>query len=193
MCRPAMTMQRSTVSRRGARMAEARRRLRLHDQRRESPGAGGRAGAAGTASLTSTSMRTADQPIRISLVAPDGRMGTGDRGRGRRRSGLRDRPGSWRRHCRFLRPGGASSEPRPRGIGQRPDPGRHHRSRRSCRPAHRGRREKVAVLRAANTSLGVALLAELVERAAARWDPTGTSRSPRPITATRSTRPRARR
>ena len=42
--------------------------------------------------------------------------------------------------------------------------------------------KQVAVLRAANTSLGVALLAELVERAASALGPTGTSRSPKPIT-----------
>src|ERR1044072_947628 len=56
-------------------MAGARRRLHLHDQRRESASSSSCAGPAGTASLSTLRMRTADQPIRISLFAPDGRMG----------------------------------------------------------------------------------------------------------------------
>jgi 4-hydroxy-tetrahydrodipicolinate reductase len=47
----------------------------------------------------------------------------------------------------------------------------------------------VAVLQTGNTSLGVTLLAALVREAAARLGPTGTSRSSKCITATRSMRP----
>src|SRR5260221_3177126 len=55
-------------------MAKARRHLHFHDQRLQSSRSRCRSGPAGTTSLSGC-MQSADQPIRIALVAPDGRMG----------------------------------------------------------------------------------------------------------------------
>ena len=163
------------MTRRARRLRRARkrwaakrpRRLHLHDQRRQGARAGGGAGTAGAAPLTSgrcapTSSRSASPCSR-----PNGRMGQAIAAAVAAGSRLRHRPGSWRRAGRFLRPGGAAAEPRPRHCRRRADPDRHHRPRRSRRASASPRRPRqVAVLRAANTSLGVALLSDLVERAA---------------------------
>src|SRR5258708_13345649 len=55
-------------------MAKARRHLHFHDQRLQSSRSRCRSGPTGTTSLSGC-MQSADQPIRITLVAPDGRMG----------------------------------------------------------------------------------------------------------------------
>ena len=174
-----MTLTRSTASPSARASGEGRpRRLHLHDQWREGEGARGRASPAGTASLSQRQCATADQPIRISLFAPNGRMGKAI-ARRPPRIRLRDRPGSWRRSGRFLRARCASRRALTARCRQAfrswsgpPD------SARTSSSAIDDAAKRVAVLRAPNTSLGVTLLRR-AGRASGRsgWAPSGTSKS----------------
>ena len=116
--------------------------------------------------MTRRDMRTADQPIRISLIAPDGRMGKAiaaavaedarfaiDQDHG---DVLVDfsAPTALETSLERAVSSGVPILVGTTGLDQAAD---QHISEAS---------RKVAVLRAANTSLGVALLADLVERAA---------------------------
>jgi len=116
--------------------------------------------------MTRRDMRTADQPIRISLIAPDGRMGKAiaaavaedarfaiDQDHG---DVLVDfsAPAALETSLERAVSSGVPILVGTTGLDQTAD---QHISEAS---------RKVAVLRAANTSLGVALLADLVERAA---------------------------
>jgi len=116
--------------------------------------------------MTRRDMRTADQPIRISLIAPDGRMGKAiaaavaedarfaiDQDHG---DVLVDfsAPAAIETSLERAVSSGVPILVGTTGLDQAAD---QHISEAS---------RKVAVLRAANTSLGVALLADLVERAA---------------------------
>ncbi|HKX91603.1 MAG TPA: 4-hydroxy-tetrahydrodipicolinate reductase [Sphingomicrobium sp.] len=117
-------------------------------------------------------MRTADQPIRISLIAPDGRMGKAIAAAVVESAGFAIDQDHGDVLVDFSSPAAlqasldrAVSAAVPlligtTGLDELAD-------QRIARAA-----EEIAVLRAANTSLGVALLAELVERAAAvvDWD-----------------------
>ena len=113
-------------------------------------------------------MRTDQQPLRLTLFAPEGRMGRAIAEAVAADRELRDRPRPWRRAGRFFRARRASRRASTARVARgHPDPGRHDRARRSRRSSGSPtRRAIVAVLRAANTSLGVAVLADLVERAA---------------------------
>jgi 4-hydroxy-tetrahydrodipicolinate reductase len=111
-------------------------------------------------------MRTADQPIRISLIAPDGRMGKAIA------AAVAENPAFELDHDRgdvlvdFSAPAALQGSLDRAVSGGVPilvgTTGLDELAGRRIEEAAK----QVAVLRAANTSLGVALLAELVERAA---------------------------
>ena len=137
-------------------------------------------------------MRTADQPIRISLIAPDGRMGQAIA------TAVAEDPGFAidQDHgdvlVDFSAPAALQASLDRAVSGRRPDPGRHHRPRRaSPTGGSRKRRRQIAVLRAPTPRSASPARASWSSGAAQRSGPTGTSRSPRCITATRSTRRRA--
>ena len=115
-------------------------------------------------------MRTADQPIRISLVAPNGRMGRAIADAVAEDPGFALDPDHGDILVDFSAPAAlpasldrALSANIPILVGTT---GLDQAAERKIAEAAKA----VAVLRAANTSLGVALLAELVERAAAALD-----------------------
>ena len=163
-----MTRPRSTrfASARAALGERRPRQLHLHDQRRQGARARRRAGApaaardcaALSAAPSRRAMRT-DQPAHPpDPVRPRRPDGPRHRRGGRRRPRLRDRPRPWRRAGRFFRPGRArrrASTARSRRASRSssaPPGSTTSPSAASPRP-----RAHVAVLRAANTSLGVAL------------------------------------
>jgi 4-hydroxy-tetrahydrodipicolinate reductase len=119
-------------------------------------------------------MRTADQPIRISLTAPDGRMGQAIASAVGEDPGFAIDPDHGDVLIDFSAPTALqASLDRAVAAGVPILIGTTGLDELSDRRIAQAAKE-VAVLRAANTSLGVALLAELVERAAAvlgkGWD-----------------------
>jgi 4-hydroxy-tetrahydrodipicolinate reductase len=116
-------------------------------------------------------MRTADQPIRLSLVAPDGRMGQAIASAAAEDSGFAIDQDHGDVLVDFSAPAAleasldrAISAGIPILVGTTGlDDSAGERIARAAR--------QVGVLRAANTSVGVALLAELVERAARVFGP----------------------
>ncbi len=137
-CRRAMTTPRSTRSQQRARRWSERRprQLPVHDQRRQAArprrGAGAAAAARHCAALSAAPsrapMRTDQQPLRLTLFAPKGRMGRAIAAAVEPDGRCHDRPRPWRRAGRFLLPRRASVEPRPRDGRRHPDPGRDHRA-----------------------------------------------------------------
>ena len=120
-------------------------------------------------------MRTDQQPVRISLFAPNGRMGQAIA------AAIAEDPGFAidQDHgdvlVDFSAPAALQASLDRAVVRRRSDPDRNDRARRAS-PAARSptAAKEIAVLRAPNTSLGVALLADLVERAARvlgpEWD-----------------------
>lgn len=119
-------------------------------------------------------MRTADQPIRLSLIAPDGRMGRAIAAAAAENPGFAVDQDHGDVLIDFSAPAALSGS-LDRAIGASiPILVGTTGLDESADAAIADAAKRVAVLRAANTSLGVALLAELVERAAAvlgeGWD-----------------------
>ena len=116
-------------------------------------------------------MRTADQPIRITLVAPDGRMGKAIARAVAENPGFAIDPDHGDVLVDFSSPAAlrtsldrALSANVPILVGTTGLQPEHH-------SAIQAAADKIAIIQAPNTSLGINLLRDLVEQAAARLGP----------------------